>query len=234
MKNLLSKPGAEAKKAFTLIELLIVVAIIAILAAIAVPNFLEAQVRAKVSRILSDMRTIRTGLESYAVDTNKYPETDPTIAEVEPVGDLRGLYWLTTPISYLTSIPRSPFTEDFATPGLEPNAKEAEAQNFPLYVRARPGGTAFDSTVAPLSSDFALSYVQDRQRYLGMGGGLVDPLSFYKGAWLMKSVGPDNTDNRNFTTAPEGPAQLYDATNGTVSFGDIVIFSDIAGTGKNQ
>ncbi len=60
-------------KAFTLIELLIVVAIIAILAAIAVPNFLEAQTRSKVSRVLADMRTIQTGLESYAVDNNRYP-----------------------------------------------------------------------------------------------------------------------------------------------------------------
>src|SRR5690349_11907880 len=60
-------------KAFTLIELLIVVAIIAILAAIAVPNFLEAQTRSKVSRAKADMRTMVTGLESYAVDNNKYP-----------------------------------------------------------------------------------------------------------------------------------------------------------------
>src|SRR5215207_257564 len=58
---------------FTLIELLIVVAIIAILAAIAVPNFLEAQTRSKVARIRADIRTVATGLETYAVDNNKYP-----------------------------------------------------------------------------------------------------------------------------------------------------------------
>jgi len=61
------------KKGFTLIELLIVIAIIAILAAIAVPNFLEAQVRAKVSRVKADQRSLATGLEAYYVDNNSYP-----------------------------------------------------------------------------------------------------------------------------------------------------------------
>ena len=61
------------KKGFTLIELLIVIAIIAILAAIAVPNFLEAQVRAKVSRVRADQRSLATGLESYRIDNNSYP-----------------------------------------------------------------------------------------------------------------------------------------------------------------
>src|SRR5690606_27814584 len=56
---------------FTLIELLIVVAIIAILAAIAVPNFLEAQTRAKVSRTQADLRTLAVGLEMYTVDHNR-------------------------------------------------------------------------------------------------------------------------------------------------------------------
>ena len=50
------------------------VAIIAILAAIAVPNFLEAQMRSKVARVKADMRTIATAVESYAIDCNgKYP-----------------------------------------------------------------------------------------------------------------------------------------------------------------
>lgn len=61
---------------FTLIELLIVVAIIAILAAIAIPNFLAAQTRAKVARAKADMRSISTAIESYCVDAAQYPPND--------------------------------------------------------------------------------------------------------------------------------------------------------------
>ena len=61
---------------FTLIELLIVVAIISILAAIAVPNFLEAQTRSKVSRFMADIRSAATAVESYMIDHNAYPPPD--------------------------------------------------------------------------------------------------------------------------------------------------------------
>ena len=61
------------KRGFALIELPVVVAIIAILAAIAVPNSLEAQVRSKVSKTLSNMRTLATALESYSVDARRHP-----------------------------------------------------------------------------------------------------------------------------------------------------------------
>ncbi len=102
---------------FTLIELLIVVAIIAILAAIAVPNFLEAQTRAKVSSAKSNMRTCVNGLESYFVDNNKYP----------PDRGFGNFYedWsqITTPIAYLSSIPLDPFPMEEIPPVLVPRAR---------------------------------------------------------------------------------------------------------------
>ena len=58
---------------FTLIELLIVVAIIGILAAIAVPNFLNAQVRARAARAKSDIRTMENATMMYVLDNNKRP-----------------------------------------------------------------------------------------------------------------------------------------------------------------
>ena len=88
-------------KCFTLIELLIVVAIIAILAAIAVPNFLEAQVRSKVARCKSDMRNLANALEAYFVDNNKYVTENSDLLGIlnESERAARGFRWLTTPIA---------------------------------------------------------------------------------------------------------------------------------------
>jgi prepilin-type N-terminal cleavage/methylation domain-containing protein len=99
------------RHAFTLIELLIVIAIILILIAIALPNFLEAQIRARVTKAKGEIRTLGIAYESYYIDFKVYPAesehnilTDPTRGWNES-----GLKWLTTPIKYITSIPFDPF-----------------------------------------------------------------------------------------------------------------------------
>jgi prepilin-type N-terminal cleavage/methylation domain-containing protein len=126
------------RKGFTLIELLIVVAIIAILAAIAVPNFLEAQTRAKVSRVRSDLRSIATAIESYRIDNNRYPDgTDSPTGYDQKIADFLTQYGLergyctfktrtatgsvgtdfagiTTPIAYITTVPTDPFAKQAA------------------------------------------------------------------------------------------------------------------------
>lgn len=93
------------RRGFTLIELLIVVAIIAMLALIAVPNFLEAQTRAKVARVEADMRSMAVALEAYHVDNNDYPPSaNPPSWEPDTQ-----TWRLTTPIAYMTSVPLDPF-----------------------------------------------------------------------------------------------------------------------------
>ncbi len=91
-------------RGFTLIELLIVIAIILILIAIALPNFLEAQIRAQIVQTTADMRTIAIAMDSYLIDWGMYPpDHDPNDFSQN------GFYQLTTPLEYITDFPQNPF-----------------------------------------------------------------------------------------------------------------------------
>lgn len=105
----------QPENGFTLIELLIVIAIILILVAIALPNFLEAQIRAKVTTAEAELRGLAVAMESYRTDWNRYPPQ--SFYELTSSGlcyraNRCSLRQLTTPIPYLLEIPRDIFSPD--------------------------------------------------------------------------------------------------------------------------
>ena len=68
---------------FTLVEIMIVVAIIALLAAIAVPNFLRARKRSQATRTLEDLRMLDSATDQYAIENNKTTGANPTISDLK-------------------------------------------------------------------------------------------------------------------------------------------------------
>lgn len=119
-------------RAFTLIELLIVIAIILILIAIALPNFLEAQVRAKVTKAAGDMRALGQAVESFRIDHSfllidmwddntpigaEYLLTTPPFKDIaDPSPNTRLMFDvmapLTSPVQYIGEIPQDPLLHD--------------------------------------------------------------------------------------------------------------------------
>jgi len=197
-------------RGFTLIELLIVVAIIAILAAIAVPNFIEAQVRAKVSRAYNDLRTLGMAATVYHNDNGDWnvgpesrfgdylPKRNPNWYNWlgYPV-EFSQWFWLTTPVAYITSLPRCPFEKEF-------NKWYFSWQGYYRCIGL--------------------------QEHTSPSRGWGRPTSFYarqKGVMvLIMSSGPDLVEHAGDgpqpgTMAGASGLVIYDATNGTVSWGDI-------------
>jgi prepilin-type N-terminal cleavage/methylation domain-containing protein len=72
---------SKGRQAFTLVEIMIVVAIIALLASIAVPGFLRARKRSQASRIINDLRLIDGALDMYAIENNKASGNPVNVAD---------------------------------------------------------------------------------------------------------------------------------------------------------
>jgi len=80
---MLQKLQSKTRSGFTLVEIMIVVAIIALLAAIAVPNFLRARKRSQATRILEDLRMLDSAVDQYAIETNKQTGANPAFGDLK-------------------------------------------------------------------------------------------------------------------------------------------------------
>jgi len=196
------KMPSHKSHAFTLIELLIVVAIIAILSAIAVPNFLEAQVRAKVSREKSEMRTIATALEMYIVDHGDYPPHGENVSIGGAPGPATypayqaGLGTsefvptvLTTPIAYMTVYLGDPFLSGEDT---------IFNQSYGYILSSLMRDILLFKNISPSVNAKAVA------------------IPDFHGAWRLYAAGPDTDKSDAKRPAP------YDPSNGTISDGDII------------
>jgi len=218
--------------AFTLIELLIVVAIIAILAAIAVPNFLEAQVRAKGSRAKNDMRSLGVALEAYCVDHNCYISGNSWgVAGSRPsmgANDPKVLERLSTPVAYISNAfcpdifkPRrrsgslitgtGPINSDVGTWPTTPLPPDRDAHLYQTYLYT--GMLENGANPTGLDRALAADIWSDIQR---------GPAA----AWFVHSAGPMEAYINMGGVVANSPASyvcqlVYDPSNGTVSFGNI-------------
>ncbi|MBE7560323.1 prepilin-type N-terminal cleavage/methylation domain-containing protein [bacterium] len=194
--------------AFTLIELLIVVAIIAILAAIAVPNFLHAQIRSKVARCQADLHNLGTAVEAYAVDWQRYPPTRTSYADWDPpipgmsaqgIYSGRRLYVCTTPVAYIARIPLDPFSANPRGPAGSPLNRpplEYNVRNVTEYIDAS-GNVQVDPVIG--QQTVWVTSINKRPIYVFWG------------------YGPDRDFEYNF----DDPT--YDPSNGITSDGDIYL-----------
>lgn len=151
----------KGKKGFTLIELMIVVAIIGILAAIAIPNFLRFQLRAKSSEGKTNIAAIRTAQESYAAEFNGYvssnvtiPATVPSTAKVTftPTNGFVSLGWAPEGNVYFNYQVTATTAGNAYTVGAQANIDGVGANQIWGY--KKPAGTTYAATANGCASSY--------------------------------------------------------------------------------
>jgi len=160
----------ERARGFTLIEVLIVVAIIAILAAIMIPSLFSAIHRAKQKRAMSEIRGLATACNSYSTDTNIYPLANTSWQDTDvviPVGELAPYYIKEVPnpdpwdIKYQYSTTDS--GSDFALRSMGKGGQD-DGETFASSVNAAPAATlCLENDIVWVNGGFVL-WPEGKQR----------------------------------------------------------------------
>lgn len=127
----------RSQSGFTLIEIMVVVVILGILAAIAVPRIMNRPDTARITKAKQDIRVIESALKLYRLDNFQYPSTDQGLQALveQPAGDPPAKNWKSG--GYLDRLPKDPWGNPYQY--LSPGVK-GEIDIFTLGADARPGG----------------------------------------------------------------------------------------------
>lgn len=201
-----------SKSGFTLIELLIVIAIILILIAIALPNFLEAQIRAKVAKAAGEIRSLATAQESYNLDWRTYTydchDENTTLPSIPNLPS--GCVQLTTPIAYIKELPQDPFGVHVGTGSGGGSGGNPVNEGFiTFYAMATGVNIRTFQKMTPITPPFNDATPPFREIYVIYSAG-------------PSKIEPGNPQREFPHENASVPWTVYAATNGTKSFGGIM------------
>jgi prepilin-type N-terminal cleavage/methylation domain-containing protein len=187
-------------RGFTLMEVAILLLIVSVLVAIAIPQFRAAEIKSKIALVRGQLNTVALALESYSTDNDTYPPcnySEPAVYDkADDGGSSRTSYYtlrnLTTPVAYLSSIPEDPFADTPITPTFDQG-----------YSRFGHVNAAYGYRHAKGSNRPTFPFYEQ-----------------YDQEWALTSVGPDR-DYDSWGTNKDNLI-FYDPTNGILSNGDII------------
>jgi general secretion pathway protein G len=131
-------------RGFTLIEIMVVIVILGILAALVVPRVLERPDEARVVAAKNDVAAIAQALKLYRLDNQRYPSTEQGLAALVVRPTLAPLPPNWKPNGYLERLPKDPWGQpyQYLNPGLR-----GEIDVFSLGADGQPGGTGIDAEI---------------------------------------------------------------------------------------
>ena len=139
-----SRPHRTASRGFTLIEILVVIVILGVLAALIVPNVISRPDEARVTVAKSDIGSIMSALKLYRLDNQRYPSAEQGLAALVAKPEQPPVPPNWKPGGYLEKLPKDPWGRAYVY--LNPGVRgEVEVMSF--GADGQPGGTGTDADI---------------------------------------------------------------------------------------